>query len=160
MYCIICIMDKKHFFFMEEALKEAKKAFFKGEVPVGSIAVLNDRIIAKAHNSTKKSKLFFAHAEFLVLQKINYKSKNYRFEDITIYTTLEPCVMCLGALIQTRIRKLYFGTSNFKLGFLTNVYFSFANVPYLRNISVKTGLLSEKSELILKKFFSFVRKKR
>ncbi|WP_246833689.1 nucleoside deaminase [Texas Phoenix palm phytoplasma] len=153
-------MNKKHFFFMEEAIKEAKKAFFKGEVPVGAIAVLNDNIIARAHNNTKKSKLFFAHAEFLVLQKINQKKKNYSFENIIIYTTLEPCVMCLGALIQTRIRKLYFGTSNFKLGFLSNVYFSFSNIPYLRNISVKSGLLSDESELILKKFFSFVREKK
>ncbi|WCA22519.1 nucleoside deaminase [Candidatus Phytoplasma oryzae] len=152
-------IKKKHFFFMKEAFKEAKKAFYKNEVPIGAIAVWKDKIIARAHNNIEKKKIFFAHAEFLVLHKLNNKlnkkNQNYKFQDIIIYTTLEPCIMCMGALIQTRIRKLYYSADNFKSGFLYN---NISNIPH--KISIKSGFLSKESSYILKEFFINLRKKK
>lgn len=149
----------KHFFFMKEALKEAKKAFYKGEVPIGSVAVFNDKIIARAHNNKKRSNLFYSHAEFLVLKKINKKIKDYRMNNIVFYTTLEPCIMCMGALIQTRISKLYFGATNLKSGFIEHFHSKSKNFNFLNKISVESGFLAEESKMILQKFFSNLRKK-
>ncbi|WBL31485.1 nucleoside deaminase [Candidatus Phytoplasma sacchari] len=151
------IGQKKHFFFMREAFKEAKKAFYKNEVPVGSIAVLRDKIIARAHNNIEKKKKFFAHAEFLVLNKLNQRIDNYKFEDISIYTTLEPCIMCMGALIQFRIKKLYYGANNIKSGF--HILLSCKNSFISKKIYVKSGFLAEESSSILKEFFCNLRKK-
>ncbi|WIA07894.1 MAG: tRNA-specific adenosine deaminase [Candidatus Phytoplasma cynodontis] len=154
-----------HFFFMREAFKEAKKAFYKNEVPIGAVAVLNNRIVARAYNNTENKKLFFAHAEFLVLKKLNKKIKNHKFEKISIYTTLEPCIMCMGALIQARVQSLYYGAENLKSGFFSKVgilssdsldNFSF----FYEKISVQSGFLSEESSFILKKFFLNLRKKK
>ncbi|KXT29452.1 cytidine and deoxycytidylate deaminase zinc-binding region family protein [Candidatus Phytoplasma oryzae] len=145
---------------MKEALKEAQKAFLKNEVPIGAVAVLKDKIVARAHNNIENKKLFFAHAEFLVLSKLNQKIKNYKFEEISIYTTLEPCIMCIGALIQARIKKLYYGASNFKSGFIEhfNIKFSKLNTCSFKNIFIQSGCLSEESSIILKKFFLNLRK--
>ncbi|QTX03225.1 tRNA-specific adenosine deaminase [Candidatus Phytoplasma luffae] len=152
-------MDEKHFYFMREALKEAYKAFFKGEVPVGTVAVLDDNIIAKAHNNVEKSKLFFSHAEFLLLQKINQYNKNYKFNNIIIYTTLEPCIMCTGALIQSRIKTVYYGASNIKSGFLNQLNLLKRDSNFNINISFHSGLLAKESEFLLKSFFLNLRKK-
>jgi cytosine deaminase/tRNA(adenine34) deaminase len=155
-------MENKDFFFMKEALKEANKAFLKNEVPVGAIAVLDKKIVARAHNNTKNN-FCFSHAEFLVLNKLNRKLKNCKFKKISIYSTLEPCIMCMGALIQMRIKKLYYGASNFKCGFIKNYNFSKKKTNLnniLSKISIKSGLFSEESSFILKKFFFQLRKKK
>ncbi|MEZ0180328.1 nucleoside deaminase ['Camptotheca acuminata' phytoplasma] len=152
-------MENKHFYFMREALKEAKKSFFKKEVPVGAVAVLNDKIIARSHNSVEIEKVFFAHAEFLILKKLNKKFQSYRLNDIIIYTTLEPCVMCTGALIQTRIKKVYYGAFSPRSGFLSKTSLFKKDIKFFQKISFESGLLKEESEFILKKFFFLLRNK-
>ncbi|WP_284928447.1 nucleoside deaminase [Candidatus Phytoplasma sp. AldY-WA1] len=151
-------MKSKEFFYMKEAFKEAQKAFLKGEVPVGAVAVLNDKVIARAHNNVEKKKIFFGHAEFLILKKLNKKFKNYRFNDIIIYTTLEPCIMCMGALIQVRIKKIYYSTPNIRLGLKNN--FSLNNLSLISKISFKSDFFEKESEYILKNFFINLRKEK
>ena len=96
--------------YMKYALKEAKKAFLLGEVPVGAIIVKNCEIIAKAHNLKEKNKDSTAHAEILAIKKASKKLNNWRLNDCTMYITLFPCPMCASAINQSRISKIVYGT--------------------------------------------------
>ena len=94
--------------FMEEALNLAKKAFRKGEVPIGAVIVKNGKIIAKGFNKREKSQNAIKHAEIIAIEKACKKEKSWRLENCDIYVTLEPCPMCAGAIANARIRNLYF----------------------------------------------------
>ena len=136
-----------------EALKEAKKAFKKNEVPVGAVIVKDGEIIARAHNMRMSKKSAIAHAEVLAIQKACKKLGDWRLEGCEMYVTLEPCAMCAGAIINSRIKKVVFGTSEPKGGFMGSI-FDVSN----RNISnhiveVQGGVLADKCGKILKKFF-------
>ncbi|MEG2044346.1 MAG: nucleoside deaminase [Clostridia bacterium] len=96
-------------YYMNEALIEAKKAFSENEVPVGCVIVQNDIIIAKAHNTVEKDRLATSHAELLAINMASLKLQNWRLCDCDLYVTLEPCSMCGGAIINSRIRKVYIG---------------------------------------------------
>ena len=96
--------------FMIEALKEARKAYEKGEVPVGAVIVRGNEIIARAHNLKERSNLATDHAEILAIQKASRLLNNWRLSECEMYVTLEPCPMCAGAIIQSRIKKIYIGT--------------------------------------------------
>ena len=102
--------------FMEMALKEAKKAYKQGEVPVGAVIVKNGKVISKAYNKTKQKKNATAHAEILAIDKACKKLENERLVDTEMYVTLEPCAMCAGAIVQARIPKVIIGTRDFKSG--------------------------------------------
>ena len=133
------------------AIKEAEKAYKKGEVPVGAVAVMNGKIVAKAHNSPISLKDPTAHAEVLVMRKAGKKIGNYRLENLTIYTTLEPCIMCYGAMVNSRIKKLVFGADDPKGGFRIFL----ANEKRLNHkIKIESGILSEECSEILKRFFN------
>lgn len=102
-------MDEKY---MELALLQAKKAYKKKEVPVGCIIVLDNRIIAKSYNCVEKRKSTLEHAELIAIKKAQKKINNWRLNDCTIYVTLEPCLMCLNAIAQSRIKKIVYGTKS------------------------------------------------
>ena len=89
---------------MKEALKEAVKAYNKGEIPVGAVIVKDDKIIARAHNQKEEKKDTTKHAEILAIQKASKKLEAWRLQDCEMYVTLEPCSMCAGALIQARVK--------------------------------------------------------
>ena len=93
--------------FMKEALKEARKAYEKEEVPIGAVIVKDNKIIARAHNLRESKKQACAHAEIIVIEKTCKKLGAWRLEDCDLYVTLEPCVMCAGAIINARIKNLY-----------------------------------------------------
>lgn len=97
-------------YYMREAIKEAKKAFDKGEIPVGAVIVKNNKILAKAHNLKEIKNNATNHAEILVIQKASKKLKNWRLLDCTIYVTMFPCPMCASAINQSRISKIVYGT--------------------------------------------------
>ena len=101
---------------MNEALKEAQKAYKKEEVPVGAIIVKNGKIIARAHNIKETKKNAVGHAEILAIEKACKKLKAWRLLDCEMYVTLEPCSMCAGALINSRIKKVYIGADDPKTG--------------------------------------------
>lgn len=96
--------------YMSEALKEAKKAYEIGEVPVGAIIIKDGKIIAKAHNLKEKKKLATAHAEILAIEKASKKMKNWRLEGCELFVTLKPCKMCRQVIKEARIKQVYYGS--------------------------------------------------
>ncbi len=102
--------------FMKEALKEAKKAYGKDEVPVGAVIVKDGKVIASAYNQKETKCDTTRHAEITVIQKASKKLNSWRLNDCEMYLTLEPCLMCAGAIIQSRIKKVYYGTPDEKTG--------------------------------------------
>ncbi|OGP07827.1 MAG: hypothetical protein A2048_04435 [Deltaproteobacteria bacterium GWA2_45_12] len=106
------IQKPRHEFFMQQALKEAQKAFDAGEIPIGAVLVEDGKIIARAYNTRQKTRNPLHHAEMIVLTKAGKKKKDWRLTNTTLYVTLEPCPMCLGALLQARVGTLVFGCAD------------------------------------------------
>ena len=144
--------------FMKEALKEAKKAYEKLEVPVGCVIVYDGKIIARAHNQKETKFDTTNHAEILAIQKASKKLKSWRLLDCEMYMTLEPCPMCAGAIINSRIKKIYIGTMDQKTGAAGSVLNLFKDYKFNHNVEVETGVLKEECEGILKDFFKMLRK--
>ena len=144
--------------FMKEALKEAKKAYDKLEVPVGAVIVKDGKIIARAHN-LKETKLDTTkHAEILAIQKASKKLKSWRLLDCEMYVTLEPCSMCAGAIINSRIKKIYIGTLDEKTGVAGSVLNLFEDYTFNHKVEVEKGIMKEECENLLKSFFKMLRK--
>ena len=144
--------------FMKEALKEAKKAYGKLEVPVGAIIVRDRKIIARAHNLKETKKDTTKHAEILAIQKASRKLESWRLLDCEMYVTLEPCSMCAGAIINARIKKLYIGALDEKTGAVGSVFNLFEDYKFNHNVEVEQGIMKEECEKILKDFFKVLRK--
>jgi tRNA(adenine34) deaminase len=143
---------------MQCAIIEANIAKYKGEVPVGSIIVQNNQIIAKAHNCPISKNDPTAHAEIEVLRKAGKKLLNYRLPKTTLYVTLEPCAMCLGAMIHARIERVVFGASDPKSGvFGSTIDLSLESI-FNHQISVSRGVLEYDCKNILQSFFKLRRK--
>ena len=145
--------------FMKEALKEAKKALDKEEVPVGAVIVKDGKIIARAHNQKETKTDTTKHAEILAIQKASKKLKSWRLIDCEMYVTLEPCSMCAGALINSRIKKLYIGADDAKTGACGSVLNLLGDYKFNHTIEVKKYILKEDSEKLLKEFFKFLRER-
>ena len=143
--------------FMQEAIKEAEKAYKKFEVPVGAVIVKNGKIIAKAHN-LKETKLDTTkHAEILAIQRASRKLKSWRLIDCEMYITLEPCTMCAGAIINSRIKKIYIGAMDEKTGAAGSKLNLFKDYTFNHKVEVETGVLEEECSQILKDFFKMLR---
>jgi tRNA(adenine34) deaminase len=137
---------------MKQALLEARKAEKKGEVPVGAVVVEDNKVIARAHNQTITAKDPTAHAEILALREACRIKNNHRIPECDLYVTLEPCVMCLGAVVQARIRRLVFGGHDPKSGAVESMMvFPFDKTNHI--VKIKSGILAEECGKILKDFF-------
>jgi len=147
--------DKKY---MKRALKEAKKAFNKNEVPVGAVIVYQGKIIAKAHNLREKSRRVTAHAEILAIEKANKKLKSWRLDNCTMYVTIEPCPMCAGAIIQSRIKNLVYGAKEQKSGSHDSVIKLFEQ-GYTHQVEVSSGIMEQECGGLISDFFKKLRKK-
>ena len=147
--------DEKWMYF---AIKEANIAKDKGEVPVGSIIVRNNQIIAKAHNCPISKNDPTAHAEIEALRKAGEKLQNYRLPKTTLYVTLEPCIMCLGAMIHARITRVVFGASDPKSGFYSSSIDLSSELIFNHQISVSGRVLEHDCQKILQSFFKLRRK--
>ena len=145
--------------FMKEALKEAKKAYDKLEVPVGCVIVKDGKIIARAHNLKESKKDTTKHAEILAIQKASKRIDAWRLLDCDMYVTLEPCSMCAGAIVNSRIRNLYIGTMDKKTGAAGSVLNLFEDFTFNHKVTVQNGILKEQCEKILKDFFKELRKR-
>lgn len=144
--------------FMKEALKEAKKAYDKLEVPVGVVIVKDGKIIARAHNVKEAKKDTTKHAEIIAIQKASKKLDNWRLTDCEMYVTLEPCSMCAGALIQSRIKKVYIGTMDLKTGACGSVLNLLGDYTFNHKVEVENGIMQNECEELLKEFFKELRK--
>ena len=151
-------MEKNKEYFMKQALKEAEKAYKKLEVPVGAIIVKDGKVIAKAHNQKETKTDTTKHAEIIAIQKASKKIKSWRLIDCEMYITLEPCTMCAGAIINSRIKKIYRGTMDEKKGAAGSVLNLFENYTFNHKVETEKGILKEECENILKQFFKELRK--
>ena len=140
--------------FMKEALKEAQKAYGKFEIPVGAVIVKNGKVIARAHNLKETKQSVIAHAEILAIQKANKKLNNWRLLNCDMYVTLEPCQMCIGAIISSRIKNIYIGTLDPKKEHQIDIN----KYKEEYDINIQYGIMQEKCENILKDFFKTLRK--
>lgn len=140
--------------FMKEALKEARKAYYKGEIPVGAVVVREEKIIARAGNNRAQKGDIFSHAEITALKKAGKRIGDWRLNDCDLYVTLEPCAMCVGAAVNARIRKIYFGANELKSGCCGSVI-DLTNI-FMLNHKTQTqgGILAEECSSLLKDFFA------
>ena len=150
--------NQKKYKYMAAALIEAKKAESMNEVPVGAVVVYQDKIISRAYNIRESKQLIHGHAEFLAMIKAAKKLGTWRLEDCEIYVTMEPCPMCAGAMIQSRIKKVYYGVEDSKSGVATSLC-SLFDLPFNHKVESEGLLMDLESEKLLKEFFKKLRKK-
>lgn len=130
-------------YYMKLAIKEAKKAYKHNEVPVGAVIVKNNKIISKAYNKKEKTKNVIKHAEIIAISKACKKIKNWRLDDCEIYITMEPCMMCSGAIQQSRIKKIIYGVKNDQYGHTNN----------LNNIEIISQICEKECKKLVQSFF-------
>lgn len=145
-------------YYMQEALKEAKQAYDTFEVPVGCVVVYQDKIIGRGHNKRSQNQSVFSHAEVIAIQEACQTLDSWRLDEAAIYVTLEPCLMCAGAIIQSRIKRLVYAAKEPKFGVhqsQTNVF----DIPFNHQVEVISGVLEEESSQMMKAFFREMRDK-
>ena len=146
--------------FMKEAIKEAKKAYKKDEIPVGAVIVKDNKIISRAHNIKETKNNAICHAEILAIEKACKKLNSWRLLDCKMYVTLEPCSMCAGALINSRIQKVYIGTLDEKTGACGSMLNLLEDFKFNHNVEIEKYILKDECEEILKDFFRNLRKRK
>ena len=143
--------------FMREALKQAKKAYKIGEVPIGCVIVQDGKIIARGYNRRNTDKVTLAHAEIAAIKKASKKTGDWRLEDCTMYVTLEPCQMCAGAIVQSRMKKVVIGCMNPKAGCAGSVLNLLQMQEFNHQVELERGVLEEACSEILSRFFRELR---
>jgi tRNA(adenine34) deaminase len=152
-------MNKSDEYYMSLALKEAEVAFTKDEIPVGALLVIDDEIIASAHNLRESENDPTAHAELMAMREGAKIIGNWRLTGATLYVTKEPCVMCSGTMVNARLSRLVYGCKDARFGAVDSIY-SIPTDPKLNHrVEVTFGVLEEECAAILKKFFEKLRAK-
>ena len=146
--------------FMKEAIKQAKKAYDKEEIPVGAVIVKDGKSIARGYNKKEEKKDTTQHAEIIAIQKASRKIGAWRLQDCEMYVTLEPCAMCTGALIQARLKRVYIGTMDPKTGACGSVLNLLEDYKFNHKVEVETNIMQKECEKILKDFFKYLRSKK
>jgi len=139
--------------YMKEALIEAQKAFELDEVPIGCVIVENDKIIARGHNLREMTQYSTKHAEIVAIEAACEELGSWRLENCDIYVTLEPCPMCAGAILQSRIKNVIYGASDYKGGALGSCFNMFEISGFNHYPTITKGIMEEECSEILKKFF-------
>lgn len=146
--------------YMKAAIREAKKAYALEEVPIGCVIVQNDRIIARGYNRRNTDKNTLAHAEMSAIKKASKKTGDWRLEDCTMYVTLEPCQMCAGAIVQSRLGKVVIGSMNPKAGCAGSVINLLQMKQFNHQVEMESGVLEEECSAMLSGFFQELREKK
>ena len=146
-------------FFMNEALKLAREAADEGEVPVGAVVVLGDEIVGRGRNRREKGKNALAHAELEAIDEACKRLGGWRLWQCDMYVTLEPCPMCTGAIINSRIKRLVYGASDYKAGSCGSIVNLF-DLPYNHKPEMVSGFMQEECAEILTEFFKQLRNKK
>lgn len=144
---------------MREALKEAEKAYALGEVPVGSVVVTDGVIIARGHNLRESVNDATAHAEILAMREAAQKRGDWRLEEAAVYTTVEPCPMCAGALVQFRVKTVVYGTADPKAGAAGSIVNLLQEPRFNHQVEVIPGVLEVECREIMQRFFQGLRRK-
>ena len=154
------LQEKQDIKYMKEAVKQAKKAYALGEVPIGCVIVYEDKIIGRGYNRRTIDKNTLAHAELQAIRKASRKMNDWRLEDCTLYVTLEPCQMCSGAIVQARIRRVVVGCMNPKAGCAGSTM-NLLQVPQFNHqVELTTGIMGEECSRMMKTFFKELRQKK
>ena len=143
--------------YMKKAIEQAEKAYDKLEVPVGAVIVKDGKIIAKAFNQKETKYDTTKHAEILAIQKASKKLKSWRLLDCEMYVTLEPCPMCAGAIIQSRIKKVYYGVADEKTGAVGSKLNLFKDYKFNHKVEFENSILEKECKKILQNFFKELR---
>ena len=143
--------------YMDIAIKEAEKAYKRGDVPVGAVIIKYNKIIAKSYNKKQKKHISTRHAEIEVIEKACKKLNSWYLDDCEMYVTMEPCLMCAGAIIQSRIKTIYYGVKNEKFGCDESIEKILNNDKMNHHVTVYSGYKQEKIEKLLKAFFKQMR---
>lgn len=146
--------------YMKAALREAKKAYLLSEVPIGCVIVQNDKIIARGYNRRNTDKNTLAHAELTALRKACKKTGDWRLEDCTMYITLEPCQMCAGAIVQSRMKEVVIGAMNPKAGCAGSVLNLLQMAQFNHQVQLTKGVLGTECSAMLSQFFAALREKK
>ncbi|WP_082231935.1 tRNA adenosine(34) deaminase TadA [Halobacillus massiliensis] len=151
-------MEEKDQYYMELAIAEAGKAEELGEVPIGAVIVHNDEVIARGYNLRESSQLASSHAEFIAIEKANQVIGSWRLEDCTLYVTLEPCPMCAGAIVQSRIPTVVYGAADPKAGCAGTLMNLLQEERFNHQCEVRAGVLESECGALLTSFFKELRK--
>lgn len=146
--------------FMKAAIREAKKAYALEEVPIGCVIVREEKIIARGYNRRNTDKNTLAHAELSAIKKASKKCGDWRLEDCTMYVTLEPCQMCAGAIVQSRMKKVVIAAMNPKAGCAGSVLNLLQMAEFNHQVEIQRGVLEEECSAMLSEFFRELREKR
>ena len=146
--------------FMKAAITQARKAYAIDEVPIGCVIVQNDKIIARGYNRRNIDKNTLAHAELSAIRKASKKTGDWRLEDCTMYVTLEPCQMCAGAIVQSRMKKVVIGSMNPKAGCAGSVLNLLQMAQFNHQVEIERGVLEEECSTMLSGFFRELRDKK
>jgi tRNA(adenine34) deaminase len=146
--------------FMQVALDEAKKAFDLNEVPVGAVIVVNQQIISRAHNQTEGDDDATSHAELLCIRRATKYFNDWRLSGATLYTTLEPCLMCAGAIINARVARVVWGAPDLRQGACGSLINVFTGIHPIHNPVLSGGCLQEEAAHLMRTFFQGVRCKK
>lgn len=147
-------------FYMRLAIEEARKAAEKGEVPIGAVIVHNDEVIARSHNLRETTQNAVTHAELLAIQEACQKIGSWRLENAKIYVTLEPCPMCAGAILQSRIPFVVYGARDAKAGSVDSLYRLLNDERFNHQCEVKENVLADECGQLLTQFFRALREKK
>ena len=142
---------------MREALKEAEKARKLNEVPIGCVIVKDNKIVGRGYNRRMKDKNTLSHAELNAIKKASKKLKDWRLDDCEMYVTTEPCQMCAGAIVQSRINKVYIGCMNPKAGCAGSIMNLLQVEEFNHQVEIESGVLEEECSGILKDYFKELR---
>ncbi|SET74571.1 tRNA-adenosine deaminase [Oceanobacillus limi] len=146
--------------YMQLAIKEAEKAREVDEVPIGAVIVFNDEVIATGFNKRERSQETLSHAELLAIQEANRKIGSWRLEDCTLYVTLEPCPMCAGAIVQSRIKRVVYGASDPKAGCAGTLMNLLNDSRFNHQVELTSGVMESECSQLLKDFFRTLRKQK
>ena len=146
--------------YMREAIKQAKKAYAIGEVPIGCVIVYQDKIIARGYNRRTIDKNTLAHAELQAIRKASKKMEDWRLEECTMYVTLEPCQMCSGAIVQSRMTRVVVGCMNPKAGCAGSILNLLQMPQFNHQVELTPGVLEEECSQMMKQFFKELRQRK
>ena len=146
--------------YMEEALRLARKAYEAGDVPIGAVLVIDDKVVAKAHNTREENQQALNHAEMLVIKEGCEKQGFWRLDNSFLYTTVEPCVMCSGAIVQARVENVIYGASDPKYGCCGSCIDLVSENKFNHQAKVISGVLGEECSMLMKNFFKELRERK
>ena len=146
--------------YMKEAIRQAQKAYALDEVPIGCVIVQDGKIIARGYNRRNTDKNTLAHAELTAIRKASRKTGDWRLEDCTMYVTLEPCQMCAGAIVQSRMKKVVIASMNPKAGCAGSVLNLLQMAAFNHQVEIERGLLEEECSKMLSQFFRELRERK